>query len=170
VVRSERLRYEPIDESHAAGLLAALDHPDVGTYIGGPDVTDLDALVRRIAHLRTGPAAAGERWINHVVLRRSDDVVVGRLEATSYGTWGEVAYVFGPAHWGAGFATEAMAWFLAHLRHVEHLDEVWAAVHPENRRSIALLERLGFDERPPPADRPLGSADDVDRTFVRHLS
>ncbi|HEX8109914.1 MAG TPA: hypothetical protein VF516_19420, partial [Kofleriaceae bacterium] len=49
--------------AHAAGLHAALDHPDVARFLPAPDVTTLDALRARIERLAAdpSPAPAGER-------------------------------------------------------------------------------------------------------------
>ena len=171
-MQTERLLIEPLSPEHARDLFAALDDPRVGTYIGGPDVTTLDALERRIAALVAGPPDdhPEDRWLNWVVRRTGDGAAVGRLEATTYPDgWAEVAYVFGPAFWGAGYATEGAAWMAAHLAAEYGIDELWAAVHPDNAASIRLLDRLGFVARPAPPARPLGSYDDGDLVFARGI-
>ena len=160
--RTARLVIEPIDQQHAAGLFAALDDERVGRFIGGPDVTTLDALRDRIAALHAGPPAErDERWYNAAVL--ADGVVVGRVEATVHHGIAEIAYVFGPAHWGNGYAAEATAWLLDALRD-DGITTFWAAVVPENQASIALLERLGFI-RADASDVTLFSFDDGDLTY-----
>jgi RimJ/RimL family protein N-acetyltransferase len=164
---TERLRIEPLEPLHAAGLHAALDHPDVGTFIGGPDVTTLDALRARIERLAVGPArpAPGARWWNFAVLLRAEPRIIGRLEATTYGDWGEIAYVFGPSWWGRGLASEASHWLVCHLAE-RGVPELWAAVDPDNTRSHRLLLRIGFTRTDEP-ERPLGSFLPGDDMFVR---
>lgn len=160
--RTARLVIEPIDQHHAVGLFAALDHELVGRFIGGPDVTTLDALRDRIGLLQAGPPAErDERWYNFVVA--ADSVVVGRIEATVHDGFAEIAYVFGPAFWGRGYAAEATAWLLDALRS-DGITAFWATVVPENRASIALLERLGF-VRADASDVTLFSFDDGDLTY-----
>jgi hypothetical protein len=68
-----RLLIEPLITTHAEELVAALDHPAVGEYIGGPDVTTVEAMVERIARLSAGPGPdwPDEVWWNFVV-RRAD--------------------------------------------------------------------------------------------------
>jgi RimJ/RimL family protein N-acetyltransferase len=152
---------------HAADLHAALDHRDVHRYLPAPDVTTLEALRARIERLASGPSPApdGERWWNFAVRLRTERTVIGRLEATTYGDWGEIAYVFDPHWWGQGLASEATAWLAHHL--ADHgAAELWAAVHPDNAASQRLLLRLGFTPADPPA-RPLASFDRGDRAFVR---
>ncbi len=164
--RTERLTIEPIVIEDAAELFAALDHPDVGTYIGGPEMTTVEALKTRIGQLLEGSGRAEERWLNWVVRLTSTDEVIGRLEATEYGAWGEVAYVFDPRRWGHGYAVESAGWMIDHLRAMG-VGELWAAIHPDNAHSLRLIERLGFIEVPPPPTRPVGSYDEGDLVFVR---
>lgn len=163
---TDRLEIEPLALRHTAELHAALDHPDVGRYLAGPDVTTIEALSVRIARLTGAPSSPpGERWWNFAVRLRTECTVVGRLEATTYGEWGEIAYVFGPRWWGHGLASEATRWLVGHL--ADHgIAELWAAVHPANASSRRLLARVGFTavER---ADRPLGSFDPGDDVYVR---
>jgi RimJ/RimL family protein N-acetyltransferase len=164
---TRRLSIEPLARRHAAGLVAALDDPRVGVHIGGPDVTTVAAMRRRIARLRAGPPPerAAERWWNFALRRQSDRAIIGRLEATTHGDWGEIAYVLGPAWWGQGYATEAATWLLEHMaRH--DVVELWAAIHPGNLASIRLVGRLGFAPAPGPA-RDVGSYDPGDLVFVR---
>ena len=147
---------------HAEGLLAALDDPSVGEFIGGPDVTTLDALIDRIERVALGPGEQyhPEQWHNFAVMLRGDNTIIGRIEATTYDDWAEIAYVFGPQWSGHGYATEAVRWMIADL-HERGADELWAAVHPDNTRSLRLLERVGFtvtDQH----TRDLGSFDDGD--------
>jgi RimJ/RimL family protein N-acetyltransferase len=162
---TERLLMEPLALVHAAGLHAALDHPDVGRFLRGPDVTTPDALRARIERLASAPPTApAERWWNFAVRLRADRMIIGRLEATTYGVWGEIAYVFGPRWWGLGLASEATRWLLHHLAD-QGITELWAAVHPANAPSKRMLARIGFTPAGTPT-RALASFDPGDDTFV----
>jgi RimJ/RimL family protein N-acetyltransferase len=159
---TDRLIIETLTTEHAAGLLTALDDPSVGELIGGPDVTTLDALIDRIERVSRGPGEQyhPEQWHNFAVMLRADRTIIGRVEASTYDDWAEIAYVFGPQWSGHGYATEAVRWLIAEL-HDLGADELWAAVHPDNTRSLRLLERVGFavtDQH----TRNLGSFDDGD--------
>ncbi|MEM9607827.1 MAG: GNAT family N-acetyltransferase [Actinomycetota bacterium] len=161
---TERLLIEPLDVRHAPELLAALDDERVGRFIGGPDVTTLDALIERIEHLRAGPLDTEQRWINHAVT--FDGSVVGRIEATVHDGIAEVAYVFGPRWWGRGLATEAFTWLVDGLA-AEGVDEAWAAVTPGNDAYVGMLLRTGFSEVGNGPSAGLLSYDDGDRVFSR---
>jgi RimJ/RimL family protein N-acetyltransferase len=163
-----RLVIEPLAPSHAAGLFAALDDPAVHRYLLQPDVTTLRALrerIERLAQRADEPLATGEQWWNFAVLLGAERTIIGRLEATTYGDWGEIAYVFGPRWWGAGLASEATRWLIDHLA-AHGVSELWAAVHPANLPSQRLLARIGFAAEGEPA-RPLASFDAGDAVLVR---
>jgi RimJ/RimL family protein N-acetyltransferase len=162
-----RLVLEPLADSHAAGLHAALDDPAVSRFLLHPEVTTLEALRARIAELVAGPPSSrpGERWWNFAVMMGAERTIIGRVEATTYGDWGEIAYVFGPRWWGHGLATEATRWLIDHLG-AQGVVELWAAVHPANEPSRRLCARLGFLPVDQPA-RPIASFDPGDSVFVR---
>lgn len=56
----------------------------------------------------------------------------------------ELAFVFLPAYWGKGFASEAVKHILAWAWEEEGIDEVVAVVHPENQASQHVLTKCGF--------------------------
>ena len=81
---------------------------------------------------------------------------------------GEIAYLLGEQWWGKGLAFEAMLWFQAYLDATVPTTEWWATTHPENRRSVRLLNRLGYVQKTDPNDRPMiQSYDPGDLCFVR---
>jgi RimJ/RimL family protein N-acetyltransferase len=172
VFATARLTVEPLAPSHAAQLHAAIAHPEVGRFLAGRAITALDALDAldalraRIDRLAAGSPHPGERWWNFAVRLRADRTIIGQLEATSYGDWGEIAYLFGPRWWGQGLASEATRWLVRHLA-AAGSHELWAAVHPDNERSKRLLARVGFLPATAPV-RPLASFDPGDAVFVRH--
>jgi RimJ/RimL family protein N-acetyltransferase len=162
--RTDRLVLEPLSHLHADGLVAALGNPSVSSYLNAPDVTTVEALHARIDRLQRG-APDGEVWINFAIRRVDDGAIVGRVEATRYGAWAEIAYLVGPAYQRRGYATEASRWLLSQLA-ASGVHEVWAAVHPDNVASCMLLARCGFERRAG-TPRSLASYDAGDALFVR---
>ena len=165
-----RLAIEPLAPAHADGLFAALDHPEIARRIGWPDVTTLPDLRAKIDRVLAGPPAGDphispdERWWNFAIRLRPTGTLIGRLEATTYRGWGEIAYVLGPPWWRQGLGAEATRWLIDHL--TDHgFAELWAAVRPGNLASQRLLGRLGFTRSQPL--RSLASYDGGDYTYVR---
>lgn len=150
-------------------MFEALDDERVGSFIGGPDVTSVEATVARIERVTAGPGPEwDEEWLNWAVLLNG--TVIGRLEATLrhdavQAGVAEVAYVFGPRWWGKGYATESTAWMIGHLLEVHGVQQCWATVDPRNAASINLLDRLAFSITDLP-EFGLESFDEGDLVFV----
>ena len=83
--------------------------------------------------------------------------IVRKGEATFIGTCGyhnwdhtsrraEVGYDLAPARWGKGLMREALDAILPYGFEKMGLNRVQAMVHPDNARSIHLLQRLGFTQ------------------------
>jgi RimJ/RimL family protein N-acetyltransferase len=175
VFSTDRLVIEPRTVEHAPELCAALADESVGRYIGGPEVTTVEAMVERIIYVTTTDATQwGERWLNWVVRLRTEPgrPLIGRIEATVHigrdPIVAEIAYVFDPTWSGRGYATEATAWMLDHLRAEHGVADAYATVAPGNLASIALLERLAFERCELPVGG-LGSYDEGDAVFGRPL-
>ena len=96
--------------------------------------------------------AETERWVESMVAvepAASDDFIV-TLDGALIGKLGawklpEIGFLIAPAHWGKGYATEALAAFIARRRGLGST-ELTADVDPRNRSSLKLLERHGFVE------------------------
>src|ERR1700722_15641143 len=108
---TERLTFEPIQPHHAAGLQHVLCDPRVYECIEAPCPTPAeleDSFVRKAAG---APAhRPDERWVDYAVRLPATGELIGRLEATVIKRRAEVAYLFGPAFWGCGYATEGLQW------------------------------------------------------------
>lgn len=92
-----------------------------------------------------------ERWIASMIEpdpSRDDFIVTldGELIG-KFGAWRlpEFGFLIDPAHWGKGYASEAMLAFIEHRRALGSA-ELTADVDPRNLSSIRLLERHGFVE------------------------
>ena len=56
----------------------------------------------------------------------------------------QVGYELAPAHWGRGYATEAVSRVLEHAFASLKLDRVAAIARPANAASVRVLEKMGF--------------------------
>jgi RimJ/RimL family protein N-acetyltransferase len=145
VIRTPRLVLEPLTVAHAPAMFDVLSDPLIYRYLDFPPPPTLEHLQRVYAQLETRRSPDGsQEWLNWIVVR---DAPIGLVQATISGDGTEVAYILGSAHWGHGYAFEAMTAMLAHLDG----HEFFANVDEQNERSIRLLEHLGF--RPAGAGR-----------------
>ena len=123
------------------------------------------------------PVQSAEALVREMEGRRLDQpgwTQIGielRATASSSVTWpsrtadaseAAVGYSLAPAHWGHGYATEAVGAVVAHGLDALGFDVIVAEVVPENAASIAVLTRLGFAR-----EGPLPHGDD---RYVRRRS
>ena len=152
-IPTPRLVLEPQRAAHAEAMFKLLADPVLYRYENEPPAS-LEALRDRFARLETRQSADGsEGWFNWV-LRLHDARVAGYVQATVQAdgsAW--VAYVLGSAHWGQGFASEAVTAMIDVLVAQHAVHTLRAVYKRSNGPSIRLLERLQF--RLADADDPL---------------
>jgi RimJ/RimL family protein N-acetyltransferase len=140
-LRTARLVLEPLTVAHAPAMFDVLRDPLIYTYLDFGPPTSLAHLQRVYAALERRASPDGtEEWLNWIVVL--DGAPIGVVQATISAGGCEVAYILHSAHWGRGYALEAMTAMLAHLGE----RAFFANVEETNARSIRLLERLGFRE------------------------
>ena len=140
-----RLRLEPQMAVHAPAMLAVLADPRVHTYLPSDPPADPEALRERYQRLESRRSPDGsELWLNWTVFR--DSAALGTVQATVHPAeeLADVAYVFAPAAWGQGYATEAMQAMLRHLHRTVGVGRFRASIDTRNGPSQRLAERLGF--------------------------
>lgn len=74
--------------------------------------------------------------------------MVGSMGIAAKGDKAELGYMFAPAHWGKGYATEMGRALIAHCWTRYPWDEITACVFADNGASGRVLEKLGFSEGP----------------------
>lgn len=145
-VASPRLALEPLIAAHAEALFEPLQQPALYDWISSEPPPSVAALRERYARLegRLSPDA-DEAWLNWAVRRAGDGAFVGRVDVsvTLGGVASNVGYVFFPAYWGGGYATEAVRAVVAHLEGCG-VRELQATVTVGNEASCRVLERCGF--------------------------
>jgi len=144
---TERLEFEPLTESHAAGLASGLDDPALHEFIGGTPLTE-PALAKRFARLQSRRSPdGGQVWANWALRARDTGAAVGTLQATLPAGGpdagpAEVAWVVARAAQGMGYASEAAASLVGRLR-----EAGWAVVahiHPDHTASQRVAHAAGL--------------------------
>ena len=136
-LETARLRLLPQTAAHAEAMYAVLCDPAIYEYEHEPP-----ASVQARLESRWSPDGR-EEWLNWVI--ESNGRLIGFVQATVYrsGT-AAIAYVLASAHWGRGYASEAVAAMVEELAARYGVLRLHAVGQQRNRRSIRLLERLGF--------------------------
>ena len=168
---TRRLDFEALTVGHAEELAPFLADASLWRWIPREPLA-ADEVARRFAAIATVERPNGDRWLNWVLRRRADRQAVGQVEVTAYpdGRAHLAYFVFVPFQ-RQGYAREACASALAHLRSACAVTRVEAAVDTRNEPSQRLLHALGFtrDETPQPAD-PIGGAPAWDYRYALALS
>lgn len=143
----------PLACSHATRCWPHLQDPAIYEYIPGRSPPpDVESLEREFERLAAGCPRPDELWLNWTALL--DDQPVATLQATVYPDVAMIGYTVFPAYWGQGIGTAGVRWLLAELFTQRAVSLVHAFIDRRNRRSLRLVERLGFrtlafHEQPP---------------------
>jgi RimJ/RimL family protein N-acetyltransferase len=144
MIATERLLVRPYVRDDVASVHAVLyGNADAMLLIGG--AVDIDETRRRIEgyialHEQTGASC----W---AVIERDTGAIVGEAGLVPFDGKGpeiELAYAFGVAYWGHGYATEIGRALLAHAFDALGQEHVVAVTRPANAGSRRVLEKLGF--------------------------
>ncbi len=138
------LSYEPLQSFHLDELATVLLHPAVYEHIEG-SMPSIEHFKLGLERALNGPSASvkTQRWLNYLVRSRSG-AMLGRLEATVHDSIIEVAFLFGPDHWGKGYATQSLRWLHSEIEYACGTSCFWATTVPANQRCRALLQRSGY--------------------------
>jgi RimJ/RimL family protein N-acetyltransferase len=145
-LHTRRLRLEPLEEAHAKALFVGLRRDVLYEFISDRPPRSVEALAGRYRELAARVSPDGrESWLNWAIWSASEGCYVGLVQATVHpnGT-AHLAYVLFHTAWGKGYAREASAAVIDCLYYEWGVRDIWASVDTRNRRSIALLEGLGF--------------------------
>ena len=140
------LRWPRLDDADAIARFSGDARVAVttGTW---PVGCDADYASARIAKVRAGNAA-GTGFAFIVARRDSWGEPIGMMGFNVLGsTDGLVAvggYHLDPAHWGQGYASEALASIVGMIRLLTRIDTLRADVMPHNVASQRVLEKNGF--------------------------
>lgn len=145
VFETERLRLEPLRETHAAELFEIFSDPAMYRYVPQDPPESLEKLEARYKFLEARSSPDGdEAWLNWAARLKSDGICVGTVQVTlPRDGRAQLAYEIGAPYWRRGYATEACRRVIEALFE-QGASEVRAELDTRNAASIALLERLGF--------------------------
>jgi len=136
-LRTERLVLRRATYDDTRAMHRIMSDPAAMRYWSTPPHKTLEETGRWIASMIEDDPADRDDFI--VTL---DGELIGKL-----GAWRlpEFGFLIDRAHWGKGYASEALTAFIEHRRNLGSI-ELTADVDPRNRSSIRLLERHGFVE------------------------
>lgn len=136
-IRTQRLVLRRARPDDVSAMHRIMSDPVAMRYWSTPPHTQLVQTEEWIAGLAAADLAISDDFI--VTLNGQ---LIGKL-----GAWKlpEVGFLIDRAHWGQGYAREALTAFIARRRALGST-ELKADVDPRNAASLKLLERCGFVE------------------------
>lgn len=144
VLRTHRLRLDPLSIDDADEMVAVLADRTLYRYTGNETPPTVDELRRRYEIQTRGPRPPStDLWLNWII--RLDGAAVGYVQATVIPAEGsaDIAWVIGTAHQGRGIATEA-AHAMVEALFAVGIDTLRAFIHPRNHASQKVAAKLGL--------------------------
>lgn len=144
ILRTLRLRLEPVQDSHFEGLRALHSDPLAMRFLGGSKTEN---------EVRTWISAAQGHWTRvgfnwWAVIERETEELLGAVSTQHIENDDtkpiEIGWRFRSEHWGKGYATEAGREMLRFAFHEVGVSEVYAVAKPENEASLRVMERLSM--------------------------
>ena len=138
-IPTDRLLTRAAAEPARAALTRLMTDPVTREYLGG----SVDYASRQALEL----SPLGLSWGQWILAGGEDDALIGSITLSHDRGELELSYALLPEHTGQGFAAEACLAVLGWAR--ENLPDptVIAVTQARNKRSVALLRRLGFTVR-----------------------
>jgi RimJ/RimL family protein N-acetyltransferase len=133
---------EPAD---AAALHARRSDPEVARHQDWVLPYTIEQAKGLVAEMAAQPGPGDDGWWMATVCQAGGepigDLAVG---SSSQGRTAEIGFTFDRAHWGSGYAVEAVGALLDWLFDEKAITRASAMTHPDNRASAVVLERTGF--------------------------
>jgi RimJ/RimL family protein N-acetyltransferase len=140
-----RLKLRWMTQADADAHFALFSDPQVTRYLGRPAWTEraqaVEAIDKVLAHY-----ASGEAMRLGVELRATGSLIgdAGLWRIDDANRRCDVGYSLARAHWGRGYAPEALEALLAYGFDTLGLNRIEADIDPHNTGSQRVLEKLGF--------------------------
>jgi RimJ/RimL family protein N-acetyltransferase len=144
-IRTDRLLLRPIQASDAETMFTLRSDPELAQFQGWEPPT-LDAIRALIAEQQTRPPDQ-PGWSQLAMVEVATGTMLGGVAVRildSDRRQAEIGITLARHAQRRGYATEAVRAVLGDLFSRREIHRVTASVDPQNTRSIALLNRLGF--------------------------
>ena len=142
-LETERLLLRPFCADDQDAYAAMCADPDVMRYLGEGKPLSREDAWRNLAMIIGHWTLRGfGMW---AVEERATGVLLGRVGLFYPDGWPgqEVGWTLAREHWGKGYGLEAATASLDHAFHTLRWQRAISLIDPDNKRSIALAERLG---------------------------
>lgn len=143
-IETDRLILRRITQDDADEIFFQRNDKAMNEYISRPTSTLDDA---RNWITRINDSIDANEWINWGVTLKGEAALIGGVcfwNIVPEDNKGEIGFSIRAEHWGKGLMQEAVSAALRYAFDVMKLETIEAYTHPENKRSVKLLERNNF--------------------------
>ncbi len=146
VLETARLRLEPIDDRHEAGLLPINGDAEVMRYIGHGQPETPEQTRAGIARIKGRWATYGFSWWAFIERASGEIVGTGCIQHLEHDPAQplEIGWRLRRDQWGKGLAIEAARAMARFAFDVLGAPRLYAVADPDNVRSTRVMERLGM--------------------------
>jgi RimJ/RimL family protein N-acetyltransferase len=145
-IRTSRLVIRAMRPEDGAGLWERRNDPEVAKYQDWslPFARERADQIASECAAMDGPKS--DEWWMAIIEVADSGLVVGDLvmHLESGGRTAEIGYTLASDHWRKGFASEATAALVEYLFESLGVTRVFGMLHPDNRPSAMVLERVGM--------------------------
>lgn len=146
-IETERLIMREHISEDANAILEIFGDIEVMRFFGMKPILSLNAAKKMIDYFKKNSEENGlNRW---AIVLKDDHAVVGSIFYTNIEKpyfRAEIGYLLGRDHWGKGIMTEALKKIIHYGFEQMNLNKIQALISLDNKRSIDLVERLGFSK------------------------
>lgn len=146
-LNTTRLQLIEVTPEHGPALFHILSNADVTRFYGMDPLREQEDALQIIESFKqTFDSRQGIRW--GMVIRDSGTFIgtIGLNHLSLYSKKAEIGFELDPAHWRRGYSAEAIEAVLTYAYETLGLYRMGAVTFLENRASIQLLTRIGFEE------------------------
>jgi aminoglycoside 6'-N-acetyltransferase len=145
-LETQRLRLRSFDTADLEAFATYRNDEVVASYQGWNTPYTLEQAQSFLEEMRKVSPGTQGVWYQVAIERKSDAVLLGdcAFKLSSDGRQSELGCTLAQAHWGHGYATEAVRRLIAYLFGDLGLHRVYANCDVENLAAVRTLEQLGL--------------------------
>ena len=144
-ISGERVRLRALVDTDVPALFEIFGDPEVMRYWSSPPLSDMAGAHALLADIRQH--FDRKTLFQWGVTRADDDLVIGTttiFQIDHDHRRAEIGFALGRAHWGKGYASDAVAALIRFAFETLDLHRLEADADPANTASIAVLTKQGF--------------------------
>ena len=145
-IETPNLLLRPFEESDFDAVHAYASDPNATRYMwwGPNSEVDTRSFIRRAIEVMRSPKSGENEF---AIVERASSRLLGACGLNTPGRQSrvfEIGYLLSPDFWRRGYGSEAVEHLMAFGFDSLDAHRIFALIDPENRASIALIEKLGF--------------------------